>query len=227
MEDWRLLGEFIDGSRPWDKVAAFGLVATRLEGASEEATRRAIEEIGRAARGTTTREVVNSLFAHVEPRGPVLRGDTESYDDPANSFIHSVVQRGKGIPLTLAVIAAEAARSRGVSLEVVGMPGHVVVRDGHDTTRFFDVFGGGAELDAEGCRGLYTRTTGLRDWNARFLDPIDTAQQLFRMLNNLKSIYRRRADVPRLRRVMAMRALFPGVAEAERSEFARLVRETN
>jgi hypothetical protein len=47
------------------------------------------------------------------------------------------------------------------------------------------------------------------------------------MLNNLKSIYRRRSDTARLRHVMAMRALFPGVAAAERGEFARLMRETN
>jgi len=222
-----VLGEFIDGRRPWDRVAAFGIVASRLEGVSEEVTRRAIDEVSRVTQGAEAGEVVASLFAHTGARGPVLRGDMESYDDPANSFIHSVVQRGKGIPLTLAVLAAEAASIRGVPLEVVGMPGHVVVRDGRDVTRFFDVYGGGRELDGDGCRDLYTSTTGLRDWNARFLDPIDTAQQVFRMLNNLKSIYRRRADLPRLRRVMAMRALFPGVAEAERFEFARLMRETN
>jgi regulator of sirC expression with transglutaminase-like and TPR domain len=79
----------------------------------------------------------------------------------------------------------------------------------------------------DGCRSLYHQLTGLSDWNPDFLAPIGTAQQVFRMLNNLKSIYRRRSDVAHLRKVMSLRALFPGVEAAERGEFARLMRETN
>lgn len=227
VDEMRVLREFIAGERPWDRVMAFGLVASRLEGVEERVTREAIDGMRERASGSTARDVVTSLFAPTAKGEPVLRGDGESYDDPANSFIHEVVLRRKGIPLTLAVIASEVASGRGVPLDVVGMPGHVLVRDGLSTSSYFDVFGGGTELDEAGCRELYQRTTGLTDWKPEFLAPITTAQQVFRLLNNLKSIYRRRADLSRLRGVMAMRALFPGVEAMERGEFARLMRETN
>ena len=227
MDGLQLLREFVDGTRPWDRAAAFDLIAQRLVEVPQGATVRALDEIREEASGSTAHEVVTSLFSARGSRPPVLRGDGESYDEPSNSFIHTVVQRRKGIPLTLAVIASEVGSSLGVELEVVGMPGHVLVRDGHEPHRFFDVFGGGVELDENGCRELYRNLTALSDWNPRFLEPINTAQQVFRMLNNLKSIYRRRSDTARLRHVMAMRALFPGVAAAERGEFARLMRETN
>lgn len=227
MDELQLLREFVDGVRPWDRVAAFDLIAQRLVDIPQGATMRALDDIRGVARGSSAHEVVASLFSGTGSTPPSLRGDGESYDEPGNSFIHSVVLRGKGIPLTLAVITSEVAASLDVDLEVVGMPGHVLVRDGRDPQRFFDLFGGGTELDENDCRELYRNLTALNDWDPRFLEPIDTAQQVFRMLNNLKSIYRRRTDTPRLRSVMAMRALFPGVAAAERGEFARLMRETN
>jgi len=223
----KLMREFVQGSRPWDRSEAFDLVAMHVLGAEQNVTSEAISVVGQRVESGSAAALVESLFApHVAGPSP-LRGDSESYDDPANSFVHLVVERGRGIPLTLAVIGSEVGGRLGLSLNVIGMPGHVLLQDGSDSSRFFDVFHGGVELDELGCRSLYQRLTGLTDWNPDFLAPIGTAQQVFRMLNNLKSIYRRRSDVSRLRKVMALRALFPGVEAAERGEFARLMRETN
>jgi len=38
-----------------------------------------------------------------------LRGDTDTYYDPANSLLHRVLQRRRGIPITLAVVTMEVA----------------------------------------------------------------------------------------------------------------------
>jgi regulator of sirC expression with transglutaminase-like and TPR domain len=217
--------DFVQGAIPWDRVEAFDLVASHVLGVDEGATSRALAEVSGQVEGSSVFSLIESLFS---PRASTpLRGDSESYDDPSNSFVHLVVERGRGIPLTLAVVGSEVASRRGLALNVIGMPGHVLLQDGADPARFFDVFHGGVELDATGCRSLYHQLTGLSDWNPDFLAPIGTSQQIFRMLNNLKSIYRRRSDVAHLRRVMALRALFPGVEAAERGEFARLMRETN
>lgn len=227
VDGWEVIRDFLVGSRPWDRLAAFAAVASHVDDAEPRSTDEAMSDVVEHVHGETSSRLIESLFSPRDGGPAFLRGDTTSYDDPANSFIHSVVRRRVGIPLSLAVIASEAAKERGVDLRVAGMPGHVLLQDGKEAHRYFDVFHGGIELDEDGCQMLYRRLTGLQDWNPTFLAPIDTEQQVFRMLNNLKSIYRRRADLKRLRKVMALRALFPGVEAAERGEFARLMRETN
>jgi regulator of sirC expression with transglutaminase-like and TPR domain len=225
VENLRRMRDFVQGVSPWDRVEAFDLVASHVLGVEKGVTSRAIAEVSGQVEGGSVSSLIESLFSP-QASAP-LRGDSETYDDSSNSFVHQVVERGRGIPLSLAVIGSEVASRRGLTMNVIGMPGHVLVQDGADPARFFDVFHGGVELDVAGCRSLYHRLTGLSDWNPDFLAPIGTAQQIFRMLNNLKSIYRRRSDVAHLRKVMSLRALFPGVEAAERGEFARLMRETN
>lgn len=227
VEEIVLMREYIEGSRPWDRIEAFDLVARHVLGADRGLSGGAIADVCNRIEVDSASSMVRSLFSPQSSSSLVMRGDSETYDDPANSFVHLVVERSKGIPLTLAVIGSEVAEQLNIPLSVIGMPGHVLLQDGLEPTRFFDVFHGGVELDEVGCRDLYQRLTGLNDWNPDFLAPIGTAQQIFRMLNNLKSIYRRRSDVAHLRRVMALRALFPGVEAAERGDFARLMRETN
>ncbi len=58
-----------------------------------------------------------------------LRGDREHYDDPANSYLDQVLDRRRGIPISLSVLLIEVGRRCGVPLEAVGMPGHFLVRD--------------------------------------------------------------------------------------------------
>ncbi|MDA8045945.1 MAG: transglutaminase-like domain-containing protein, partial [Actinomycetota bacterium] len=58
-----------------------------------------------------------------------LRGDRDGYYQPVNSYLDRVLDRGLGIPITLAVLLVEVGRRAGVVLEAVGMPGHFLVRD--------------------------------------------------------------------------------------------------
>lgn len=160
-----------------------------------------------------------------------LRGDALTYDDPANSFIHLVLRRGVGIPLTLSVIAIEVGKRVGVPLLPVGMPGHFILGsvddEGTAPTIFFDPFHGGASLTDEQCRDLYRRVSGLQNWDPIYLRPVDNRGVLLRCLNNLKSSYRRRERLGELRTVMALRAAYPELAQRESSEFARLMRSLN
>ena len=57
-------------------------------------------------------------------------GDEETYDDPSNSYLPSVVARRRGIPITLAVVLAALGRRAGMDVEGVGFPGHFLVRLG-------------------------------------------------------------------------------------------------
>lgn len=55
------------------------------------------------------------------------RGNLEDYANPENSFIHRVLQRRTGLPITLSIIYLLVAERLGVRLEPVALPGHFVV----------------------------------------------------------------------------------------------------
>jgi regulator of sirC expression with transglutaminase-like and TPR domain len=222
MSVFQVLGESVRGERPWDVPTVSAEIAAEITGTGLAETLAMLDIASSWSAASDGPQLMGDLFSSGR-----MTGDSVSYDDPSNSFIHSAVQRGRGIPLTLAIIAVEIGRRRDIQLEVVGMPGHVLLKDPTLTDTYFDPFHGGKRLDAMGCRVLYERMTGLGNWRDEFLESIDAKQQVFRMLNNLKSFYRRSGHTSHLRTVMVARSLFPGVATAERDEFARLMRETN
>ena len=64
-----------------------------------------------------------------------FRGNTDDFFDPRNSFLNEVLDRKRGIPITLSVIYMEVAARLGYSMRGVGFPGHFIVRhavDGRD-----------------------------------------------------------------------------------------------
>ena len=125
-------------------------------------------------------------------------GDEEDYYNPANSYLHQVLQRRRGIPITLSLLYLEVARRAGLTVQGVGAPGHFLVkfRDG-DRDRFLDPYHGGVEVSGEALRAR------LRPWadaSGRSLEPllvgVTKRQMLARILANLKGAYLRQRDYP-------------------------------
>ena len=121
-----------------------------------------------------------------------LRGNREDYYDPRNSFLNDVLDRGFGIPITLALIYMEMGRRVGFPLFGVGMPGHFLLKhydvDGRET--LIDCFNGGDILSAEDCqRRLDQIYDGQMTLLPEFLFAVSRRQILTRVLNNLKTIY--------------------------------------
>ncbi len=132
-----------------------------------------------------------------------FHGNGDDYYDPRNSFLHEVIERRTGIPITLALVLTEVCRRAGVEARGVSFPGHFLVRA--ETSRgtiLVDPFAGSLLSRAE-LRALYARSTGdERDPPARLLEPATKAQILARILNNLRGIYESRHDDARLRGVL-------------------------
>ena len=57
-----------------------------------------------------------------------LAGDLMSYESPENTDVISVVQRRKGLPVTLGVFYLDAARQCGLDVRGVDFPGHFLLR---------------------------------------------------------------------------------------------------
>jgi regulator of sirC expression with transglutaminase-like and TPR domain len=121
-----------------------------------------------------------------------LHGNREDYYDARNSFLNDVLDRGLGIPITLAVIYMEVGRRLGFPLFGVGMPGHFLLKhydiDGKET--LIDCFNGGDILNAQDCQQkldeIYAGQMTLRP---EFLFAVSRRQILTRILNNLRTIY--------------------------------------
>lgn len=177
---------------------------------------RRLDDLAADVAGTGLGAVTHHLFTTVG-----LRGDQASYYDPANSMLTSVLDRRRGIPITLAVLTVDVARRLGISATVVGMPGHVLVGDGDPPGRWIDAFHGGQWLDALGARARFATIHGRHaPFDPRFLQVTPDAQVLGRLLANLVTIYRGLGDAQRLLRVHELRAAIPGLAERERIDLA-------
>ncbi|AUX48065.1 hypothetical protein SOCE26_095920 [Sorangium cellulosum] len=140
-----------------------------------------------------------------------FHGNASDYYDPKNSYLHEVLDRRTGIPITLAVVLLEVCWRIGVEAQGVSFPGHFLVRTPvRGGVMLIDPFEGRL-LGREDLRALHARATGTpRDPDPRLLVPAQKRQILVRMLNNLRSIYSSRSDAPRLRSVLErMQVLAP------------------
>jgi regulator of sirC expression with transglutaminase-like and TPR domain len=143
----------------------------RLEGVRDE-----LDRVGRLS-GFLTGEVG-------------LRGNTEDYYDPRNSYLNEVLARGLGIPITLALVYMEVGRRAGVPLDGVGFPGHFLVRHSRHTQLLLDPFEQGRILTLDDCREMLEKVSnGSLTFDTRLLRPSTPRQILIRMLNNLRGIY--------------------------------------
>jgi regulator of sirC expression with transglutaminase-like and TPR domain len=133
-----------------------------------------------------------------------FRGNDESYYDPRNSCLNSVLTRRTGIPITLSVVYIEVARRIGKPLYGVGLPGHFIVGYEDASSRYWiDPFHEGRILTFADCAALARQTANvdLRA-NPAVLAPVTTRQILVRMLSNLKAIYLRGESFDKARQVL-------------------------
>ena len=120
-----------------------------------------------------------------------LRGNREDYYDPRNSFLNDVLDRGLGIPITLAIVYMEVAKRVGFTLAGVGMPGHFLLKHyGLDGEILIDCFNRGDVVSRQDCQNRLDEIySGEMKMRPEFLHPISRRQILTRMLNNLKTVY--------------------------------------
>lgn len=71
-------------------------------------------------------------------------GDVETYDDPANADLIRVLDRRRGLPVSLSILYVGAARRLGWAAAILDVPGHVLVLVGDDSAPVIvDPFRGG------------------------------------------------------------------------------------
>jgi regulator of sirC expression with transglutaminase-like and TPR domain len=100
-------------------------------------------------------------LAEVLAREFDFAGDTDTYDDPANADLLSVLDRRRGLPVSLSIIWVAMARRLGWSSDVLDVPGHVLVVVGAEAPPVIvDPFLGGVRVGAERLAALVGAATG-------------------------------------------------------------------
>ncbi len=144
----------------------------------------------------------SSPISHIEALNRILFeeekffGNEEEYDDPRNSFLNDVLERKKGIPITLSLVYMEVAHRRRLPVVGVGFPAHFLVKYvATDREIVIDPYHRGAILTPADCEELLKTHFGAEaELKTEHLLAATHRQILARMLNNLKGSYFRRRN---------------------------------
>ena len=140
-----------------------------------------------------------SVLGAVIGRRHGFTGEVREYDHPDNSMLPAVLERRRGLPITLSVLYVAVARRAGIPLSGVGLPGHFVV--GH-----FPAPGARPELLDPFHAGVRMPVPDLPEALLRPWGPHETA---LRMLNNLVAAFSRRGALGDAIRAADLRLMLP------------------
>lgn len=127
-----------------------------------------------------------------------FQGNTQQYNDPANSFLDRVLETQIGLPITLAVVYLEVGWRLGLPVAGVALPGHFLARFGAGADAIFiDAFNRGRLWSQDECEVQIATFYGsvTRQLIEQIMQPPSRRAILARILRNLKNIYAEREDV--------------------------------
>lgn len=164
-------------------VARFGAFALDMFSCSRQLDRMAADLAPRLASYDEMDNILDVikdyLFSELG-----FAGDRETPRDPQNSYLDRVLDRRRGLPISLSVVYLLVGQRLGLPVHGVGMPGHFLVRyDGPDETVWIDAFEGGLILERADCTRRL-RALGYR-YEASYLEPVSHRMIVARMLANL------------------------------------------
>ncbi len=117
-------------------------------------------------------------------------GDEDTYDDLDNANIMRVIDRRKGLPVTLGILYLAAARAQGWGAAGLNFPGHFLIRlESRDGRRIIlDPFHGGRLMEAPQLRELLKVISGAAvELEAAHYKPVSNRDVLVRLQNNVKT----------------------------------------
>lgn len=124
-----------------------------------------------------------------------FRGNTVAYYEPANSLLHRVIARRKGIPISLAIILIEVGRRIGLPLTGIAFPAHFLVACQLPTgDLLLDPFQRARALGPDELHQRLGATLGRTPSTAQLsasLVPANNRAIAARVLRNLKTAYAR------------------------------------
>jgi regulator of sirC expression with transglutaminase-like and TPR domain len=198
--DLRRLGERLDRDESALEEGCILLARTRDPDLDPATVRAALDamadDLGSRLTSRDDPAAVASVTTRFLARELGFHGNQRNYYDPDNSYLHKVLERRTGIPITLCAVYLFVARRLSIPLAGVGMPGHFMLRHTQaEPALFLDPFGGGRILSESDC--LKYLEEGEYGYDPTWLQPTSDGAILLRMIRNLLLIYRNRGDTAR------------------------------
>jgi len=111
-----------------------------------------LDEPAATARAALLAQVIADEFS--------FAGDRDSYDDPDNADLIRVIDRRRGLPVSLSILYVAVARRLGWIADALDVPGHVLVLIGGETNPVvIDPFRAGVVVDPESLAVLVAAMT--------------------------------------------------------------------
>lgn len=119
-------------------------------------------------------------------------GNDDDYYALDNCFLHRMLEKRCGLPVTLSVLSILLAEEAGLPLYGVGLPLHFIVGlfQGSKGIRFYDCYDSGREVTREEC-AHFLQARGIF-FHPQLLSPCDPESTLQRILDNIRHISERK-----------------------------------
>lgn len=135
-------------------------------------------------------DLVHALL-HVLGEQMGFQGNLGHYYDPGNSFLHLVIERRRGLPITLSLLYMAVARRLGIRLEGMGFPAHFMLRYQDEAGSWLlDPFHRSAVQEDEAAgylSGLFHQHVQLHSAVVGYT--VSSRMLVLRLLNNLRNVY--------------------------------------
>jgi regulator of sirC expression with transglutaminase-like and TPR domain len=118
-------------------------------------------------------------------------GNTEDYYSTANSYLPTVLESRKGLPITLSLVYKLVAERVGIRCWGIGLPGHFMVGvENEGEPMLVDAFAAGRILTADETHVRLREMFGSEvEWSEELLRPASNRHWLTRMLQNLLNVF--------------------------------------
>ncbi|HEX7777292.1 MAG TPA: transglutaminase-like domain-containing protein [Parvibaculum sp.] len=167
-----------------------------------DAAKRVFENATSAQRGDA--DVLSLMLSSLLAGRFRYRGDEATYDDLKNANLMHVIDRRKGLPVTLGVLYLHIGRALGLDLVGLNFPGHFVLRlQAGSTAAIIDPFNRGQTLSSA---DLLQLIRGIEGPEAKLSPdayaPVTSREILLRLQNNILSRALKANEFERAREVV-------------------------
>ena len=133
-----------------------------------------------------------------------FQGDVETYDDPQNANLMHVIDRRKGLPVALGILAIHAGRTQGWDIAGLNFPGHFLLRiSKSDEYVLIDPFNEARLVVNEDLQTLFRRIHNQNmPQQSDFVQSISDRDVLVRLQNNIKIRALREGDKERAIKIL-------------------------
>lgn len=174
--------------------AAIGIAMHALDDADARNVDHQIHTLGQRVSSRVRSRSIQARLAHLhdvlfEEEG--FRGNQDDYYNPLNSYLPSVLEQRRGIPITLSLVYKAVAERVELRVEGVNSPGHFLVRVKTDEGWMMvdPFYGGGVLTDREAFERIEKVTARPVPRTRRYLASATHPQWLSRMLVNLQHVF--------------------------------------